>query len=712
VKIRIVEALATLGIVSMALLALTSLSNLNSGHLLAYPAPEQQTGETGSYPGNAYPGPSTTDTSTSPYPGPESQAAPTPMPTQAEIEALHVDAKLVIPESKAALSEYSLISHNESDLKGLEVTPAKLTYSGPLPSVAPSPPTKSAAGSANLVDNWELLFHEGFEGVFPQSGCVVSDANDDGLERYWGPDSGRPLKGNKAAWPAKGGANGMNPGQSYPSGLDSWLVCGPFNLSQADKFIVQYSYWLDIFQGDYFFYGVSTNGTNFDGLLRTGNTGGWVTQREHIFGVGNQITIWLAWAFESQVGGNKEGMWLDELQVWQYDTPTAVCGNVDPGSKGIVLPPYDPTANGEVPIIRAGDTIAVDKLKAAGVHWVRLGFIRHGATSMDWQGYDRMVDTLCANGISVVGLINHETLWRQDYNNPGSAEAYRQTFAAQAGFMADYYKGRIRYWEIWNEQNLPADLQGAFIDPIRYAPLLREAFIAIVNANYQARILFGGLASAWGDSNDYFTSVYESLNNEWGSSRPFDYFAVHPYARVDEGPNPQIYMYADQIFGYHTIIDKFMETMADNNDGNKRVWVTEVGWNSSKGSPTRPVCLDPVLVYETEQAAYLKPMFDILFNEVSLWNNPGVKATEKVVWYQYMDVGTPDPCASTQTGDRHAYVSFNNMSSTSSGVDWWFGLYRGDKVTPKEAWCSYRAYPQTCAEFFSEKIYLPIIIKQ
>jgi len=33
------------------------------------------------------------------------------------------------------------------------------------------------------------------------------------------------------------------------------------------------------------------------------------------------------------------------------------------------LPPYDPTANGEVPMIRPGDTLAVDALKAAGVDW-------------------------------------------------------------------------------------------------------------------------------------------------------------------------------------------------------------------------------------------------------------------------------------------------------------------------------------------------------
>ena len=47
----------------------------------------------------------------------------------------------------------------------------------------------------------------------------------------------------------------------------------------------------------------------------------------------------------------------------------------------------------------------------------------------------------------------------------------------------------------------------------------------------------------------------------------------------------------------------------------------------------------------------------------------------------------------------------------AGSVDWWFGLYRGDKVTPKEAWCAYLAYPLTCDELFSHHIYLPIVVK-
>ena len=627
-----------------------------------------------------------------------SSLTPTPQP---EIPQVVISVTL----QGEAEPTYHVVSDSASRERQVQITPITLRFSGQLS--APSVPlskAKPAATTANFVDNWDILLEEDFEGAFPRGSCAVYDVSNDGFERTWDDDDFRPFGGSWAGWPANGGANGVDPSVSdYPANLDSWLICGPYDLSNAQKFLVKFYRWMEINDADdMVFVAASTNGQHFSGLGWYG-TQAWVHYNVWFGGVAGDDSVWVAWGFQSDDDEDRaEGAWIDDLEVWRYNTPDTICGDLDPGSKGIVLPPYDPTVGSPVPIIRAGDTIAADKLEVAGVNWVRLGFVQVGGI-VDWQAYDRMVDTLCAQGISVLGLVNHETLVRQDYDEASTAADYRQEFAAKARFAADYFEGRITYWEVWNEQNLG---EGAFVNPVRYAPLLNETYQAITDANPQAQVLFGGLASAWGDSNTYFEQVYGYLS----SPSPFDYFAVHPYARVDEGPDPQVYMYADQPFGYDTIVDKFLETMSNNSDGNKRVWITEVGWNSSKGSPTRPVCLDPVLVFESEQAAYLTPMFDILFDEVDVWGSPGTPAVEKVVWYQYMDIGINDPCTLSRSTDGHVYVSFQDMMMAGS-VDWWFGLYRGDKVTPKEAWCAYLAYPLTCDELFSHHIYLPAVVK-
>lgn len=593
-------------------------------------------------------------------------SSPTPTP-QPEIPQVVISVTL----REEAEPAYHIVSDSTSRERQVQTTPITLRFSGQLPaSSVPSLEVEPTATTANFVDNWDLLLDEDFEGVFPQGACAVYDDSNDGFERSWDDDDYRPFNGYYAAWPANGGADGVDPSTNdYPANLDSWLICGPYDLSNAQKFLVKFYRWMEINDSDdMVFVGASPDGQNFSGLGWHG-TQGWVHYNVWFDNVADDDSVWVAWGFQSDDDEDRaEGAWIDDLEVWRYNTPDRVCGDLDPGSKGIVLPPYDPVAGSPVPMIRAGDTIAVDKLKSAGVDWVRLGFVQTGGI-VDWQAYDRMVDTLCAQGISVLGLVNHETLARQDYNEESTATEYRQEFVAKAGFAADYFEGRLTYWEIWNEQNLG---EGAFVNPVRYAPLLNETYQAITDANPQAQVLFGGLASAWGDSNNYLVEVYDRLDNELGGARPFDYFAVHPYARVDEGPDPQVYMYADQP-DYDTIVDKFMETMSDNNDGDKRVWITEVGWNSSKGSPTRPACLDPVLVSESEQAAYLKPMFDILFDEVDVWGSPGTPAIEKVVWYQYMDIGIDDPCTLSRSANGHVYVSFQNMM-TAGSVDWWFGL--------------------------------------
>lgn len=634
--------------------------------------------------------PSQALSTTTPIPLPNKQFLPVIVrPTNFAVDAAQVLAKLTL-HSKKRLPEFQLLtplfSEAPKDEPSLQNKVVNLTYRGALPTSAPTPPTAANIFTdAHWVDQWEQLLAEDFNSPFLQSGCVASTTNPDGPQQYWGATNVRSADQQMAGWPASGGADGVSAAAGvYPPNLHSWLVCGPFDLSQADKFMVQYSYRLAISDtaGDHLFFGVSTDGKRFQGVAATGVTPQWLVQHVYVQGATGNKKVWVAWVFESNdTGLFGEGAWINHLQVWRYHAPPAICGNLDAGNKGIVLTPYDPTAPIPAPMIRAGDTVVVDNLKAAGVNWVRLGFQENDG-AVDLQAYDRMVDTLCAHDISVLGLFNHETIARKDYNNQDdeTAAAYRREFAANAGFLSEYFAKRISYWEVWNEPNLA---EGAFISAERYASLLAETDQAIKRANPVSYVIFGGLASAWKDSYDYLIAVYKALDEKLAGARPFDYLAVHPYPRKREGPNPNVYLYADRPYGYATIMDKFSQVMTEHGDANKKIWVTEVGWNSALHSNNRPNCLAAILVPETQQANYLKPLLDILLNEVTLWQQPNTRAVVKVFWYQYMDVGVANPC--------HYRRSPGNQ-------DWWFGLYRGDKVTPKPIWCAYQAYPDVCKE--------------
>lgn len=409
--------------------------------------------------------------------------------------------------------------------------------------------------------------------------------------------------------------------------MNSWLKCGPFNANQVDKFLARFNFQVDIGDpdGDQIFFGASHDGVSFQGIAWNGSSNNtWIDLSIYINGLGGDDTVWVAWAFTSDEDGENigQGAWLDDLEVWRYFTPSAKCAELDAGNKGVVgdISPYD--------------TATLNAIVNTTAKWMRMNIVRSEDGYLDLQKYDMMVDNLCLHNISVLGLITHQALNRQDYNDEATAASYRYDYANLAAFLAKYYEGRIKYWEIWNEPNASS------IDPALYAPLLTESYQAIKAINPTAQILFGGLGSAWDDSRDYLEAVYNAL----GNARPFDYLAIHPYPKAST--DPINYLHSD--IGYQTIIDKFLETMFNHGDNNKKIWITEIGWNSTADNDPEPWCKTQLLVTEPQQALYLKQGFDILFNEVHLWNDPNTPAIEKIIWYQYIDIGILYTCAPIQ----------------------------------------------------------------
>jgi hypothetical protein len=504
--------------------------------------------------------------------------------------------------------------------------------------------------------------------------------------------------------------------QQLPPNQYSWLKCGPFPKGTAQRLQIEFARWLEINDpDDEFSFRWSYDGTAFWGVDWS-EVKPWTLVEVNTSWAANS-NIWVAWLFKSDGDDERaQGAWIDDLEIWQYNTPAQTCGGLDFGDKGVVIPAYETVAEEEYPTIRPGDEQMVAGLAASGANWARLVFKQQNGR-VQLRDYDHMIDTLCANNISVLGVVNHQTLYRQDFNDdtPGVPEDYRNEFTTTVASLVDYFDGRITCWEVWNEpdynpgaaigQELPP-----FIDEQLYAPLLNATYNTIQDTNPSAKVLFGGLSSAGDGGNTYFTNVYNVLNNSLNGASPFDYFAIHPYFDPNINPSfdPEDYLH-DQS---PTIVAKFMEKMADEGDGSKKLWITEIGWNSADENDPRLDCWQDKVVTRREQANYLTSSFDILFNEVTLWGETS-PAIEKVVWYQYMDVGVDQAvvCPTGVTAVKgfvptgYVPAGFSPSGLQSDPVPWEFGLYEGDKHTPKLAQCAFFAYPDPCAP-----IYLPMVM--
>ncbi len=562
----------------------------------------------------------------------------------------------------------------------------------------------------DLADNWTRVHYEDFETTFPDPGgfCALYDGSHDGYERTWGRDTydDDPYVDLYGAWPAASGADAVASSAGYPDDLASWLVCGPIDVSDSDLLLLDFRLFSDFpaaAGADYVGWGYSTNENENNFHLRARNWSAPWEWRQAYFQVPAGITqMWFAWYFYSDAAGSgTAGAWLDTLRIWRYDPPAQQCGALDPGDKGVMLPAFDPRHASGIYIIRAGDTATVDNLAAADVDWVRLDFIQDEGT-IDFRAYNQMVDTLCAQGISTLGLFTLDTLGRDDYNNPDTAADYRAAFTASVAFIVQHFAGRISYWEVWNEEFGPAEIR-----PRLYAPLLTESYNTIKAANPEAQVLFGGLGSAWDDAHDYFVDVYGRL----ATPRPFDIFALHPYYTdtVSITVDPMDYMHHES----PTILEKFLRTLADGGDWEKKFWITEVGWNSAKGDPAAACRGAHTLVSQYEQATYLTSSFDILFTEVIDLATGTTPMVEKVFWYQHADSNAARaeacPPGFTRSGGSISTLSLRPLADEDA-VPWNYGLYRYDgdrgQWRAKPAQCAFQRYPRACAWLF-----LPVVLK-
>lgn len=553
---------------------------------------------------------------------------------------------------------------------------------------------------------WASPYIETFEGIFPNGQCVSEDYSNDGYDRRWDDETGHASTGAWGGWPA-GGVDAVPPNAvSYPPNIETWMVCGPYDAAFMPRFSAQFARYLDLdLQApDQLFVGFSDglNATYYGWTWTAANNSGWTTETLFLNNDQNWQQVYLGIRFVSDPYYHPGwGVLLDDIRVWTYAEPLIRCGNITGGYKGLALPAYEDVGSDHVPVIRAGDIQAAEAAANAITQWVRLDFEQTGPShTVDLMAYDRMVDTLCINaGISILGLLTNSLLDSEGWRSTDAAiqTQYRTHFAETAGMLAGYFKGRVTFWEVWNE---PDDTQRAGLTVVQYTSLLSATYAQIKANSTDARVLMAAAGSAWEPTwASYFVGSTTLFNN--GNSWPFDAVAVHPYTdgRLEHGgTDPERYLTTqnDNTDGQSTILNRFHRELVESNAPNRELWVTEIGWNSSKGNPIAPQCLTPVLVTEQEQAWYVKGAFDVLLNLVE------AQAVKKVFWYQIRDLGVADVCPARANGP--------DIPRTGNGLGagrtvppgapaaphvnaWSFGLYRPDKVTPKPARDCFKTYP-------------------
>ena len=196
--------------------------------------------------------------------------------------------------------------------------------------------------------------------------------------------------------------------------------------------------------------------------------------------------------------------------------------------------------------------------KAAGIATVRngfyLGMARRTDGGWDFSRADAALATCEKNGIEWLPILiqpGHPTA----QENPGLWREYVQE-------MARHFKGRIRTWEVWNEQNLK---HFWVTDPSvkEYYEVLKAAYEEIKAVDPSLQVAVGGYAGV------PFGLIEELY--KLGGGKYFDIMNVHPYC-YPGAPEEAL----------TERVTRLRKLMAKYGDEKKPIWFTEIGWPTPK----------------------------------------------------------------------------------------------------------------------------------
>lgn len=259
----------------------------------------------------------------------------------------------------------------------------------------------------------------------------------------------------------------------------------------------------------------------------------------------------------------------------------------------------------------------------AGFQWIRQEFpwqdieisakgnfddCRNGPCISAWLKYDHIVELAEKHGLTIIARLSSPPAWsRADGEARGgfAPPDNMSDFADYAEAVATRYRGRLRYYQIWNEPNIYPEWGDQPADPEAYTRLLCETYARLKRVDPGMVVLaaplaptnplglVNGASNHAAELNDF---VYLQRMYNAGAGRCFDVMSVQGYG-LGSGPGdrrlrPLQFNYARNLF--------IRDLMVKNGDAHKAIWIAEVNWNAAP--PEVPTIFGRVT--EAQQARY------------------------------------------------------------------------------------------------------------
>ena len=239
---------------------------------------------------------------------------------------------------------------------------------------------------------------------------------------------------------------------------------------------------------------------------------------------------------------------------------------------------------------------ALHMIHDAGFRWIRQEFPWedieiHGKGDFEdrrwepyrpaWEKYDNIVGLAEQYEIEIIARLSTPPDWTRAENNEFSDLWPPDNYADYGDYVyavVSRYRGRVRYYQIWNEPNLVREW--GQVNAAEYVELLKVAYTRAKEADPECVILAGALSATielddeeWGKGiNDF---IYLQQMYDAGAAPYFDILSVQGYGLfsgpTDRRMRPRVLNFSRPLYA--------REIMVNNGDAHKPIWISELDWS-------------------------------------------------------------------------------------------------------------------------------------
>ena len=239
--------------------------------------------------------------------------------------------------------------------------------------------------------------------------------------------------------------------------------------------------------------------------------------------------------------------------------------------------------------------------REAGYHWLRQEFPwqdieihakgdfedrRNPPAKPAWQKYDEIVALAERYDMELIVRISTPPSWSRAEGDAAGTFAPPDNFDDFGDFvyaLVNRYKGRIRFYQLWNEPNIYPEWGNYPISPEDYTRLLKTGATRAREADPNVVIIAGALAStielapdAAPPGNALNDLIYLQRMYDAGAAPYFDIMAMQAYG-LWSGPTDRRMHPRVMNFGRPQFI---RDLMVKNGDATKPIWISEMGWDA------------------------------------------------------------------------------------------------------------------------------------